>query len=179
MRAVLTPALLGVLVAPVLISPSSPPLSAAGPPALTASERATLVRSREEEKLSRDLYRALGEVYPDVMPFQHIPHAEQRHMDAVGSLLTAYGVPDPVGRNAPGVFRDPEIQQRYTELVARGRTSKAAAAQRARLSTVAIAWSGWRPAARSTSSAMTLPEPSQMALSGDSRKYRAIGRSSV
>ena len=52
---------------------------------------------------------------------------------------------------------------------ASGATLKACEAVRTRRDSVSMAASGWRPAARSTSSAMTLPEPSQMALSGASR----------
>ena len=39
------------------------------------------------------------------------------------ALLTLYRVIDPVKTDVPGVFRDPELQQLYDELVAQGSAS--------------------------------------------------------
>jgi hypothetical protein len=44
---------------------------------------------REEEKLARDLYLALGETYK-VPVFKNIARAEANHMNAVLTILTSY-----------------------------------------------------------------------------------------
>ncbi|MDF7807414.1 DUF2202 domain-containing protein [Pontiellaceae bacterium B12219] len=90
--------------------------------ALTADETRDLLLMREEEKLARDVYNAMGELYNQRV-FINIPRAEQHHMDAVLGLLNAYGLADPVKEGA-GVFGNVELQNLYNELVTRGATSK-------------------------------------------------------
>lgn len=74
---------------------------------------------REEEKLARDVYRALGKKWKHPT-FNNIAKAEQRHMDMMGVLLERYGLEDPIGKNAPGVFDNPELQRLHDALVADG-----------------------------------------------------------
>jgi hypothetical protein len=81
---------------------------------------------REEEKVARDVYLALAEEW-DARVFSAIARSEQRHMDAVGRLLDAYGVDDPAAATGPGEFVDPDLQALYDELVERGRESLEAA----------------------------------------------------
>jgi len=92
--------------------------------ALGAEEAAGLAFTREEEKLARDVYTALHETW-QTASFLQIAAAEQRHMDAIGRLLERYGVADPVGSNAAGVFTEPRLAALYTELVSKGRLSLA------------------------------------------------------
>lgn len=81
---------------------------------------------REEEKLARDVYLAMSEVH--ALPiFSNIARAEQRHMDAVGLLISRYGLEDPVTEDARGAFTNAELRSLYDELVARGTTSPEAA----------------------------------------------------
>lgn len=89
-----------------------------------AQETADLVHIREEEKLARDVYRAMDDLW-GLRIFQHIANSEQAHMDAVLSLLEKYGIPDPSqGKfKAPGVFRDPALQDLYIQLVDQGSAS--------------------------------------------------------
>ena len=94
-----------------------------GVEALTATEKADLVYLREEEKLARDVYRALHARWK-IRAFSNIAGSEQRHMDAVAALLDRYGVADAVGKKAPGVFNDSGLQALYTKLVAKGRRSQ-------------------------------------------------------
>jgi hypothetical protein len=54
--------------------------------------QADLVRLYEEEILAHDLYVALGEKFPDVMPLQNIPRSESRHRDALAAVLKAEGI---------------------------------------------------------------------------------------
>ncbi|MCB0635012.1 MAG: DUF2202 domain-containing protein [Lewinella sp.] len=77
---------------------------------------------REEEKLARDVYLALAEVWSDRV-FTNISQSEQRHMDAIGCLLDKYGLSDPVGSNGPGEFTDPDLQALYGQLVEQGSAS--------------------------------------------------------
>jgi hypothetical protein len=81
-----------------------------------------LLWMREEEKLARDVYTALSEMW-DLPIFANIADSEQTHTDAVGALLDAYGIADPMADDVPGVFVDPTIQGLYDELVEQGSKS--------------------------------------------------------
>ncbi len=89
---------------------------------LTETEAKNLLLMREEEKLARDVYNAMHELYNQRV-FGNIPRAEQSHMDAVLGLLNAYGLEDPAKVTA-GTFSNTELQQLYDDLVARGTKSK-------------------------------------------------------
>lgn len=90
--------------------------------ALTAEEAAGLQFMREEEKLARDVYLALGTQY-DHVTFERIAQSEQRHMDAIGRLLETYGLDDPIDGHAAGQFHNAELQQLHDQLMARGSQS--------------------------------------------------------
>lgn len=81
---------------------------------------------REEEKLARDVYLTLGQAWNHPV-FASIARSEQMHMDSVLSLLTRYGITDPVGDNAVGQFTDPDLQAVYMTLVDQGMQSLTAA----------------------------------------------------
>jgi hypothetical protein len=89
----------------------------------TAEEIAGLVYMREEEKLARDVYLALYEVWGQPV-FQNIASSEQAHMDSVLSLLEQYGVSDPAAGKGQGEFDNPVFQSLYEELVAQGSLSQ-------------------------------------------------------
>ena len=90
----------------------------------------TLQFMREEEKLARDLYLLFSTLYPAEQPganvFARIAEAEQRHMDAVLTLLNTYGVADPASAE-PGVFTDGTLQALYTQYQTQGSVDFAAA----------------------------------------------------
>jgi hypothetical protein len=92
--------------------------------ALSPAEVDALTYTREEEKLARDVYRALGARHS---MFANIEASEQRHMDAVLGLLDRYGAPDPVGARGTGRFANPQLQALHDELVRRGGASTVAA----------------------------------------------------
>lgn len=94
----------------------------AGQGPLSAAEQQHLRYLREEEKLARDVYNAMHKRYGQRI-FSNIPKAEQRHMDAVLQLLTAYGLDDPA-KKKPGRFRNRELQKLYDELVKQGASSR-------------------------------------------------------
>ena len=87
---------------------------------LSATEIESLQFMREEEKLARDVYLTLYDVW-NVEIFNNIASAEQQHMDAIKSLLDKYALVDPVTDvNSIGDFHNPTLQSLYTELVERG-----------------------------------------------------------
>ncbi|MEA2001849.1 MAG: DUF2202 domain-containing protein [Actinomycetota bacterium] len=93
------------------------------PPAeLSEQEAADILWMREEEKVARDVYLTLGELW-DVRVFTNIAGAEDMHMSSMLELIDRYDLEDPVGDNAAGVFTNPDIQALYDSLVAEGSQS--------------------------------------------------------
>ncbi|MEX2469845.1 MAG: DUF2202 domain-containing protein [Pseudohongiellaceae bacterium] len=102
----------------------SMPLHSQTPLSLTEQEQ--LQYLREEEKLARDVYIALYSS-SGLSIFANIAQSEQRHMDAVLSLLENYGLADPAAGNAEGVFTNAELQSLYDQSLAQGTVSATAA----------------------------------------------------
>lgn len=90
-------------------------------PALTEAEARDLKFMLEEEKLARDVYNAMYELY-DQRVFITIPRAEQRHMEAIQGLINNAAEVEPVLK--AGKFRNQTLQKLYDDLVARGSTSR-------------------------------------------------------
>ena len=86
---------------------------------LIADEVHWLQYMREEEKLARDVYLALYAKWK-LPVFSKIAASEQKHMDAIGTLLARYGVADPAAGNGPGVFDDETIQALSATLMKKG-----------------------------------------------------------
>jgi hypothetical protein len=89
---------------------------------LSDAETAGLLLMREEEKLARDVYRALFDVHGTPI-FNNIADSEQTHTDAVKALLDRYSLVDPVGEDVPGTFENAELQSLYTFLVGLGQAT--------------------------------------------------------
>lgn len=89
---------------------------------ISRQEADGLLLMREEEKLARDVYLAIAEMY-DIRSFSNIAESEQTHMDAVGRLLEQYGLEDPVADDVPGVFESAELQSLYDEMIERAEQS--------------------------------------------------------
>lgn len=87
---------------------------------LSQFEKNSLLFTREEEKLARDVYVTLYQKWGANI-FSNISSSEQTHMDAVKLLLDRYLLTDPAG--APGVFINPTLQSLYNELVQQGSKS--------------------------------------------------------
>ncbi|MEN8154813.1 MAG: DUF2202 domain-containing protein [Acidobacteriota bacterium] len=85
-------------------------------------EKEGLLRIREEEKLARDVYRVLYDRW-GLRIFDNISRSEQKHMDAVKTLLIKYGMADPVTDDTTGNFTDPELLKLYEQLIAKGNLS--------------------------------------------------------
>lgn len=95
---------------------------------LTAKESAAITYMREEEKLARDVYTKLADTSQNAV-FTRIAASEQRHMDALGRLISRYRLTDPAKGNAAGVFENAQLQALYDTLIAKGTASPAAAIQ--------------------------------------------------
>lgn len=91
---------------------------------LSQAESDSLTFMREEEKLARDVYDALGSYG---VPFTNIVNSEQNHMDAIGTLLDRYDLDDPAATTAKGEFVDPDLAALYTDLVNQGKPAELAA----------------------------------------------------
>jgi len=89
---------------------------------LSQAEVDALAFMREEEKLARDVYLTLYDEW-GLPVFQNIASSEQKHTDAVKSLLDFYGATDPVTDDTVGVFVNPDLQALYDQLVEQGSTS--------------------------------------------------------
>ena len=85
-------------------------------------EKDALIFMREEEKLARDVYLEMNDLWSR-MVFDHISSSEQTHMDAVQNLLEVYGLEDPVGNHARGVFTNQDLQSLHDNLVNKGEQS--------------------------------------------------------
>lgn len=97
-------------------------LEVSGASKLTEQEVQGLVLMREEEKLARDVYTTLGNIW-NVRIFSNIASSEQTHMDAVKGLLQTYGITDPVGDDTVGAFTSVDMKNLYNTFVQRGSAS--------------------------------------------------------
>ncbi len=88
------------------------------PTPLTGAERDWITLIRVDEKLARDVYRKLYQVW-GVPIFSNIADSENRHMAAVKILIDKYGLDDPVAGLDVGVFPG-EFQTLYDTLVSLG-----------------------------------------------------------
>lgn len=86
---------------------------------LTPDEVTWLKFMREEEKLARDVYRALYEKW-NIRVFDNISRSESRHFAAVGVLLSRYEIADPADGLGPGVYSNPELTTLHTGLLQKG-----------------------------------------------------------
>ena len=89
---------------------------------LSPEEISALLFMREEEKLARDIYNALYDVWGQPT-FTNIAASEQKHMDEIKLLLDRYNLADPA--LAPGSFSNPDLGALYDQLVAQGSVSLA------------------------------------------------------
>ncbi|MCE4618596.1 MAG: DUF2202 domain-containing protein, partial [Desulfurococcales archaeon] len=88
---------------------------------LSQEEIDAILFMREEEKLARDVYLTLYDMW-GLQIFSNIADSEQKHMDSVLTLINNYGLEDPAVDEI-GVFTNPEIQELYNQLIERGSQS--------------------------------------------------------
>jgi len=89
---------------------------------LTEIEAEGLLFMREEEKLARDVYLTLYDMW-NINIFKNIAASEQTHTDAVKTLLDQYGLEDPMVDDERGVFENDDLQALYDQLIAQGSQS--------------------------------------------------------
>lgn len=91
---------------------------------ITQEEIDGLIHMRIEEKIARDAYIKLGELW-DAKVFYNIQISEQTHMDAVKAKLDKFNILDPLTSDEVGVFPDayPEFQELYNQLMTQGSIS--------------------------------------------------------
>jgi len=92
------------------------------PSGLSQEEYDGLLLMREEEKLARDVYLELSDIW-GVRVFSNIAGSEQTHMDAVLSVIEIYNMDDPIKDDSRGIFTNPELADLYEQLVEQGSRS--------------------------------------------------------
>lgn len=107
---------------PAAASENTTPVSNAN--GLTDAEIAGLLFMREEEKLARDVYTAMYEMW-GLPLFQNIARSEQAHMDSVVYLLDNFALDDPAANTGTGEFINADLQSLYNDLIAWGSQSLA------------------------------------------------------
>lgn len=90
---------------------------------LSDQEAQDVLYMREEEKLARDVYRAMSDLW-EIPTFFQISESEQRHMDALARLIVRYDLEDPVVDDTEGVFTNPVFVELYGQLVEAGSASR-------------------------------------------------------
>jgi len=89
---------------------------------LTDEQKENLIFMYQEEKLARDVYITLGNIWNSRV-FKNIQKSEQKHMNSVKYLLDNYNIPTPVLSDDIGVFENEELQALYNELIEKGSQS--------------------------------------------------------
>lgn len=86
---------------------------------LTDEEKESLIEMVQEEKLARDVYRYLYQVW-HVPVFYNISLSEETHVSMVRNLLQRYGIEDPTLNLEDGQFADEKFNELYRELTEQG-----------------------------------------------------------
>ena len=88
----------------------------------------TLVFIYQEEKVARDTYITLGNIYSNETVFANIQLSEQEHIDKAEGLCDTYGADTSgIDEQNVGEFVVPVLQELYDTLVAQGSVSELAA----------------------------------------------------
>ncbi|MBT8343890.1 MAG: DUF2202 domain-containing protein, partial [Sulfurovum sp.] len=91
---------------------------------LTEEQKDMLFFIYQEEKVARDVYITLGNIYTNENTFASIQLSEQRHMDSARELCEKYGVStEGVDEENVGSFVLPVLQELYNTCVSEGEKS--------------------------------------------------------
>ena len=77
---------------------------------LSDEQKEIIYEIYEEEKLARDVYKTLGEIYPEENTFANIQLSEQVHMDAVKKLCDKHDI-EIIVSDETGNFTIKELQE--------------------------------------------------------------------
>lgn len=93
----------------------------AGAQTISEKEKAGILRMREEEKMARDIYRALNEKWNQRI-FSNILKSETYHMERMKTLIDKFQLQDPVAKtnDKAGIFENKALQKMYDELTSSG-----------------------------------------------------------
>ncbi len=95
---------------------------------LTEEQLDTLVFIYQEEKVARDTYITLGDIYSNQTVFANIQLSEQEHIDKAEGLCDTYGADtSSINEQEVGEFVVPVLQELYDTLVAQGSQSELSA----------------------------------------------------
>lgn len=89
---------------------------------LTDAEIEALQFMREEEKLARDVYLVMYDMW-GLPVFQNIAGSEQVHTDSVLALLQTWNLADPAAGLGPGEYANADLQALYDQLIDMGSQS--------------------------------------------------------
>lgn len=89
---------------------------------LSQEEIDGLLLMREEEKLARDVYLELYDIWGQQI-FLNIANSEGTHTNAVKLLLDKYNLTDPVTNDTRGAFTNQDMAELYNVLVEKGSVS--------------------------------------------------------
>ena len=89
---------------------------------LSPEEAETLVFMREEEKLARDVYRVMYDLWSKPI-FTNIADSEQNHMDTMLAMINFYRLSDPVVDDSTGAFVNTDLATAYLDLTTWGMES--------------------------------------------------------
>ncbi|MCB0663375.1 MAG: DUF2202 domain-containing protein [Saprospiraceae bacterium] len=89
---------------------------------LSDVEKEALTFMLEEEKLARDVYNKMNEMW-NIQVFANIMASEQSHMDAIECLMIRYQLELPDFNDNPGMFTNPNLADAYAALIQKGQTS--------------------------------------------------------
>lgn len=116
------------------IAMSAAPIAVSVAGTLDYNEETHLIFMREEEKLARDVYLTLGDMYPSAPIFHQIGEgSEQSHTDAIANKISQYNLtdPNPDTNNLPdsiGVFTGEDygwyFHEKFSYLIAKGSNSE-------------------------------------------------------
>ena len=92
---------------------------------LTQHQKDTLLFIYQEEKVARDAYITLGNLYPNQQTFANIQLSEQKHIDSAQGLCEKYGVDiSNIDETNVGEYVVPVLQELYDTLVVQGSQSE-------------------------------------------------------
>ena len=92
---------------------------------MTQEQKDTLLFIYQEEKVARDAYITLGNLYPNQNTFANIQLSEQEHIDSAQGLCEKYGVDiSNVDETNVGEYVVPVLQELYDTLVVEGAKSE-------------------------------------------------------
>lgn len=90
---------------------------------LSAEEISSLMFMVEQEKLAKDVYMVMFELY-GLKIFENVSFSEEKHVKAISRLIEKYLLDNPIMDNPNGIFVNEELQELYNDRIAMGSVSQ-------------------------------------------------------